>query len=349
MGAKTKFARWLYANLIPGELCDPHLDIEAIKPLFKLHVRLVEIENHSFCNRTCWFCPNSTLDRRSQSIDIDPGLFDRMLSDLASIDYDQTLVWARYHEPTAAESIYDNIAKARQALPKAFLTITSNGDYLNPTSLKRLEETGLDHMHVNVYLPLGKDTHSDAAKNEWGKFLKRTGLTPKSNTYWGDYYSLGGTRMKIMAGVRTFEDGPGTTTRGGLVQLNYAKRYQRTSACFSPIKHVVIDYNGKGVLCCQVRSDAPEHQSAIIGDLSNPDYSLFHFYRDLAGSRAALLKGGPKDGPCATCTANAWGPDTVGRVGLVAKTLQLLPGPSQIFDRALRKKNRDRQYEDFER
>ena len=33
------------------------------KDLFKKHLKLIEIEVFSFCNRKCWYCPNSYIDR----------------------------------------------------------------------------------------------------------------------------------------------------------------------------------------------------------------------------------------------------------------------------------------------
>ena len=111
------------------------------------------------------------------------------------------------------------------------------------------------------------------------------------------------------------------STRGGLVDVPRLQSYQRRSVCFSPLHSVVVDYNGKGMLCCQVRSDSERHASAIIGDLSQPQYSLFEFYRDLAPARLSLLSPGPKGGPCRTCTVSDGGPDKTSRRPLIANAL----------------------------
>src|SRR5262249_39144531 len=123
--------RFAYANALPRDLFTDQVKLRRVKELFAKYVRLVEIENHSYCNRTCSFCPNSSLDRISRVVPIDKTVYDRIIGDLASINYDQTLVWARYHEPLADDSIYERLAQARKALPRAFLSVTSNGDYLN--------------------------------------------------------------------------------------------------------------------------------------------------------------------------------------------------------------------------
>src|SRR5271168_5224699 len=89
----------LYVNMLPADVFDDGITIESAKFLFKKFVDLVELENHSYCNRTCWFCPNSFLDRRGPNLVMSDGLYSKVLDDLASIDYSGTLVWAGYHEP----------------------------------------------------------------------------------------------------------------------------------------------------------------------------------------------------------------------------------------------------------
>ena len=66
--------RFIYANILPETLFSERTDLEEVKRLFSNHVRSVEIENHSFCNRTCWFCPNSFIDRRTENTLLKPYL-----------------------------------------------------------------------------------------------------------------------------------------------------------------------------------------------------------------------------------------------------------------------------------
>ncbi len=74
-------------NLLPAELCDPHADLETARALFVEYVGLVEIGNHSFCNRICWFCPNVFIDRRSVNHLRTDTLLDKIFSELGAIDY----------------------------------------------------------------------------------------------------------------------------------------------------------------------------------------------------------------------------------------------------------------------
>ncbi len=293
-----KFLKRLWVNALPRDLFSPLISVERAKELFRRYVEVVEVENHSFCNRTCWFCPNSFLDRKTSTKLAPPELLDKVLRDLRSIDYERTLVWSRYHEPLGHDTIYENVAKARQQLPRAILAMVSNGDYLNKERMQKLADAGLNRMMLDLYLPDGKEEDEAEFEKAFGKFLERTGLKPK--LIGPRFYQLEGTSVQVtlMSPVYRKEN---ISTRGGLLDVPKTKSYHRTAACLVPIRQVVIDYNGKGMLCCQVRSDAPGHQSAVIGDLMDPDYSLFHFYRDLAGARKGLLKEGAKKGVCESC------------------------------------------------
>jgi hypothetical protein len=321
--------RFLLVNSLPAELFDPNVSLDVTKRLFRNYVKLVEVENHSYCNRVCWFCPNATLDRRSQTIPIDPGLFRKILENLAEVEYSQTVVWARYHEPMADESLYPNLALTRKWLPKAFLTIHTNGDYLNRESVAKLEETGLNQVRINLYVANGQPYNSAAVDKMVEQIEGRTGLTMTDLGPERGGYHLVGSRLNLPVNIPDFTIR--MSSRGGLlVQVSGLQEYRRTSACLSPLQHVVIDYNGIGVLCCQVRSDANEHKDACIADLNRPGYTLFHFYRELSAARLALVNSGVKQGVCTTCTINEGGPYRWGRTAVIARPLGLLPGYSDL-------------------
>jgi len=339
-------ARFVYANALPKDLFTKDVKPARLRQLFGRYVRLVEIENHSYCNRTCSFCPNATLDRLSKIIPLDDQVFGRIIDDLASVNYDQTLVWARYHEPLADESIFPRLTTARKALPKAFLSVTSNGDYLNKDVVHRLEEIGINQMYVSLYLPDGKERDPECIRDAKDKFQRRTGLT--YGRQYGEYFwRMDGTKLQMTVSVPDYNHGgTGISSRGGLIAMaSTFKDYQRTSVCFSPLHHIVVDYNGKSMLCCQTRSDAPEHQRAIIGEIGKDGYSLFDHFRDLAPARAGLFRAGPKKGVCKSCSQNADGPYKVGRVDAVAGFFRIMPGAEFALNKMLQRSHRQRRYE----
>jgi len=210
---------------------------------------------------------------------MEDALYERILDDLAGIRYKQTLIWSRYHEPMAHPSIFERLVRARARLPEAYLVLVSNGDYLNRETLSQLERAGVNRLMLDLYLPEGKERVPAEIEDEKKKFSTRTGLELSPIGEF-DYRCLGSS-IQITMGIPCYT-GEHVSTRGGLVEIAGLHSYQRRAVCFNPLHSVVVDYNGKGMLCCQVRSDSAAQSSAIIGDLAQPGYTLFHLYRDLA-------------------------------------------------------------------
>jgi hypothetical protein len=273
------------------------------------------------------------------------AVYEKIFCDLESIGYSQTVTWSRYHEPLAHESIFARVAEARRRLPASQLVLISNGDYLNRDVLRKIEDAGLNRMLLDLYLPDGRERDPREIENGLAKFRERTGLQLEPN---GQYeYRCVGSKVTITMGIPSFHNGTASdmSTRGGLVEIKALSNYQRKAVCFNPLHSITVDYNGKCVLCCQVRSDAALHQDAVFGDLNDAEYSLFHFYRDMAGARAGLLAPGPKNGVCRTCTISDVGPDRLGRRPAVAAFTSYIPGLHSFFEAAVKRGARSRIFE----
>ena len=319
-----------FANALPDDLLSDAISIDRTKELFSRYVDQVEIENHSFCNRVCWFCPNAFIDRRSVSHQMPEHVFETIIGGLSEIDYAGALTWSRFHEALASARIFDRLAAARAALPSAGLVMISNGDYLNRKTLPRLEALGLDRLIIDLYMPDGKERDPKAIASGLRKFSRRTGMDLEPT---GEFsYRVAGLRMKATVDIPFYSES-NISTRGGLVDVEKLSSYRRRAVCMAPVRHVVIDYNGKGMMCCQTRSDAPEHREAIVGDLAEPGYGLFHLYRDLGATRRALLSPGEKTGVCLTCDVRDDGPDRLARRKWVAGAARRLPGVATHVER----------------
>src|SRR5690349_4643456 len=110
------------------------------RALFARLVGMVEIEVHSYCNRTCWFCPNSYIDRRSTTKLMDEGVYLRLMRDLREIGFSGVIAYSRYNEPFGHEVFFERLAQAHEALPGATLHTNTNSDYLTDETLARAYE-----------------------------------------------------------------------------------------------------------------------------------------------------------------------------------------------------------------
>ncbi|HUI18987.1 MAG TPA: radical SAM protein [Alphaproteobacteria bacterium] len=274
---------------------------ERARELFKSSVDQIEIEVFSYCNRVCWFCPNSHIDRRSANRYMDEALYLRILDELRSIAYGGVVTYSRYNEPLADRIILTRLRQARERLPEATLYTHTNGDYLTRELLDELREAGLNVLRVQVYL--GNDEHFDDAAmltrmarrlGDLGLPFEFTDVLP--NTRYMARVSYPG--IEVTFDARNF-DRIGTD-RGQTVKL--ARPYRRTAPCFVVYRHLYIDWNGAVVPCCNIRSDEPSHRPYIVDDLSG-GRSIFDAYANsaLAAWRRELLRFGDKRKPCDTC------------------------------------------------
>ncbi|HEY2007642.1 MAG TPA: radical SAM protein [Rhizomicrobium sp.] len=308
----------LYINAIHPDMLNSDISRETAKTLFKKYVHDVELENHSYCNRTCWFCPNTFLDRRSSSILMTDEVFDKIISNLAEIDYSEQLEWSGYAEHFAEPSFIDRLLKAKAALPKARLIVFSNGDYLN----KEMADAVLSHgikLHVDIYPAEGDEFNEEKIEIAINKFRKRTELTVVAKDPgargWGDYAIVNASGKQISSLKVGRYSKENIYTRAGAMDIPKLHTYQRKAACMKPVYHMNVNYDGKGMLCCHTRTDFEGHKDAAVADLSDPVEDLFSFFTKLAPARRALLAPGAKGGVCTSCNDDDGHPS-----GILART-----------------------------
>ena len=270
--------------------------------LFKRHVELIEVETTSYCNRTCSFCPNSSIDRRSEKVIMPEACWDNILRDLHDCDYDGSFFWCRYSEPLSERRIIERIAEVRRAAPQSHICIDSNGDYLDGAFLAELVAAGLDYLLVDLYMPDADTYDLDAARDYHERFLERIGASATIQTTVPELSSrIDAIGIQVIVVVRNSASMQrGMSNRGGLV--THARRTQRVAPCYAPSRHLVIDWDGSVVACCQVRSDVAQHRDAVVAQVGVNGVGLIEAYAALAHWRDALRAFGPKTGPCATCT-----------------------------------------------
>lgn len=276
------------------------------KRVFKENVQLVEIGISSFCNRKCWFCPNSIIDRNSCNIELNENLFLKLLSELREINYSNNIYLHRYNEPLYnKELLIKRIKQVREYLPQAYITIFTNGDYLTLDYLKLLENIGVNAMIISYYYN-GNDKNvpfdiENIIKPGMQKLLNRLNL---------NYYVLEQTQINYMLKIEyknmniTYKANDFKSSgvdRGGVIK-NVNIVVNRISKCFTPNLQIVVDYDVNYTLCCDIRSDIPSHKDYILGNIET--HSVFDIFmgEKTINFRKELLLEGPKKGPCSHCS-----------------------------------------------
>ena len=125
-------------------------DRDKAKAVFAKFVSIVNLETNSHCNRKCHYCPLSLVNR-GQNTQMKPEIFDRILENLAEINYSSSVSLNLYNEPLSDENLIAKLRRIRQVLPKAFLRFNSNGDFLTPKILKELESSGANYLNITLH------------------------------------------------------------------------------------------------------------------------------------------------------------------------------------------------------
>lgn len=290
----------MWDRLSAGQLA-PTDDTTAARALFKRSVTMVEIEVFSYCNRRCWFCPNSKIDRISRNVLMPAELYSRVVDQLAEIDYAGMITYSRYNEPLADRVILERIAEARAKLPSARLHTNTNGDYLDGPYLEDLYAAGMRSLNVQLYLKNEELYDHDKTRAKAMQTLGRIGmphtLTRDEPDVWLEHRVTYRDMVVRVYGRNFAVNG---TNRGG--QVDIAQDYVRTAPCLMPFWSVYIDHGGQMMPCCNLRSDVPEHADYVIGDLAAlPDIFLNYTNARSAGFRRAMLNADEKGGLCRSC------------------------------------------------
>lgn len=277
-------------------------DGELNKKYFKDNLKLIEIEVFSYCNRKCWFCPNSYIDRKSETIIMPEQKYLSILEQLKEIDYDQEITYSRYNEPLSKkEIILERIRQAREYLPKAKLRTNTNGDYLSLKYIHQLRDAGLNQLFIQQYLGNKQLYNHERLKRIMIQKIERLGveytlITDIHNQRIEFDLHIEGITVHLRARNFSVE---GTARTKAVEEAN--KDYVRTQSCKQPFNNMYIDYNGSVVVCCNSRSDIPEHEDAIMGSIYQD--KLWNIYSsDRYDSwREHLKDDGPKSGICEKC------------------------------------------------
>ena len=295
--AKTPF------SCIDIEHFNTDLTSKKSEKLVKKTLRMIEIEVFSYCNRQCWFCPNSQVDRHSENIMMKESIYNKILQNLKSINYHGMISYSRYNEPLADPIIFKRLKQAKEVVPNACLHINTNGDYFNHEVLHELYDSGLRSMNIQVYIPEKKDYTDKLATEYMMHALNKYGLPYEFN---GSRsmdrleYRLIFRDMKIRIYIRNFYSNG--VHRGATIS-ELEKNDPRNSPCLIPFHDIYIDYNGKVNPCCNIRSDVKEHLEFTLGDLNNKEETIFTIFNSTKAVswRKSLLAFSDKNFPCDKC------------------------------------------------
>lgn len=271
------------------------------KDYFRENLKLIEIETFSYCNRKCWFCPNSVVDRLSENHIMPEEVYLDLIQQLQEIDFAGELTYSRYNEPLSQrELIVKRIKQARALLPNAILRTNTNGDYITRDYIEELCDAGLNQLWIQQYLGNNEQYDHEKMRERAERKIDKLGLPAKIITDITDCkleYDLSWNNMTIHIRSRNFaKDG---SSRGEVVEI--ASDYTRTQRCLQVSNNMYIDYNGSVMVCCALRSDVVGQEDGIMGHIK--DGKLWDIWMNdkYKPWRDHHKTDGPKKGFCKSC------------------------------------------------
>lgn len=233
----------------------------------------IEIETVNRCNNDCPFCPaNRRADRRAHDV-MGRRLFTSIVRQLGEIGFKGNLALYSNNEPLLDRRIPELAREAREAVPKSFIYIFTNGTLLTPGLYEKLMGS-LDLIVINNYsddlklLPNVREIERVSRRDP--ELFKRTKI--------------------VLRRKNEFR-----TNRAGQ-SPNRRHRLRLSSACLYPFSQMVVRPNGKLSLCCNDAWGATN-----MGDLSETGILDCWFGDRYNEARRKILMGRKCLSPCRDC------------------------------------------------
>ena len=260
----------------------------------------IEIEVFSKCNRKCWFCPNSLIDRYSENHYMDEEVYLKILSELRELEYTGTISFSRYNEPLIDRIILKRIEQARRYCPDAYIRTNTNGDYLDAMYLKELKEAGLNEIEIQCYFGKNEAFSKSVFISRLQELVCLLGI----ESY--DLMDLPSDRYKaklLFEGMNVYYfalDMKTCANNRGEV-LNNTVSHVRNQNCLVPFKNLYVDYTCKYMMCCNVRSDIEAHAGFVVGDARNDKVWDVFMSDEMLNHRKKCAIVSNMSSPCCSC------------------------------------------------
>jgi len=268
-----------------------------------IDLNFIEIETFSFCNRKCWFCTNQMVDRKTENKLLPISDYCHIIGQLKEIGFNGEISFSRYNEPLShMEIILNRIGIARYVLGEnVTLRINTNGDYLTAEYIDLLSDAGLDELWIQQYLGNQEKYCHDTMIRRIEKTLCRLNIVDYDeliNVIGSKIeYNIPHEKMIIHIRGRNFcIDG---SPRGGILPIS--GKYQRVLNCVQPSHNIYVDWNGSVMMCCEVRSELPQHKKWIMGNIKKDKIWKIFYTPEYIKIREIISKYGEKTGLCRHC------------------------------------------------
>ncbi len=206
--------------------------------------RIIHVETRSKCNGECDFCAAAVgKDVRSDEIMPDE-IIDNLIRQLQDARYPNRLSFYNNNEPFLDDRMPGIIAKARQALPRAYLELKSNGKSLTVDKLYQVFQAGLDALYINDYRTakqaIAKEHSPSVAKIMEELRASRRFKGHFAETHYFDRVIVSLSRIDVALG-----------SRAGTAPNRSPLEAPQSVPCMRPFEMLTVNPGGLVMLCCE--------------------------------------------------------------------------------------------------
>jgi radical SAM protein with 4Fe4S-binding SPASM domain len=198
--------------------------------------RNVEMEINSMCNRTCSYCPNVSHQRPSGYMD--ESLFQKIIAELAEMNFDGKVSYHFYGEPMLDKRLLDLVEYTAVHVPSCRPVIYSNGDFLTLDLFRQFVQRGRAQFFITQhdnFIPLHLFQILHSATDDEKRHI--------SISFGKDIC---------------------VTNRSGLVPARQILNLPLSAPCDWPLETIVITMKGNVVPCCN-----DYFETEVVGNVEN--------------------------------------------------------------------------------
>ncbi|MEQ1723605.1 MAG: radical SAM protein, partial [Pseudobdellovibrio sp.] len=113
-------------------------------------LQAVEIEINHACNRSCTYCPNSILERKTKGI-MSLETYEMVIKNLVDLDFSGRISYDFYNEPMLHPQFTEIVRLTKKILPKSKIHLYSNGTLLTENKFQELVKNGIDKFVITQH------------------------------------------------------------------------------------------------------------------------------------------------------------------------------------------------------
>lgn len=126
---------------------------------------MVGIETTTLCNQRCGYCPHADDEARrskqKRGHQMPQTLFSNIIDQLQGFGFGGQITLNGYGEPLLDCLLVDRVREIREKLPRAYISINSNGAKLTAEKLQELIDVGLSHIDITNHHERGTGAYAD--------------------------------------------------------------------------------------------------------------------------------------------------------------------------------------------